>query len=71
MPEFRLRNGQWQQVELSPQHIGRAANVMTGVRSGGEPKLLKLAEKRVRDEDTNVAPEYIRIVDQWHPYCNR
>jgi hypothetical protein len=67
--EFRLKNGQWQQGELSSQWIGRVANVMTGVRSGGEPKLLTLPEKKVRDFDPAIAPEYQKIVDKWTTGC--
>lgn len=67
--EFRLRNGRWEKVPLSPQLIGRESNVMTGVRSGGEPKLLTLAEKRVRNAEPKIAPKYRKIVDRWTTGC--
>jgi hypothetical protein len=67
--EFRLRSGQWQQVELSPQLIGREANVMTGVRSGSEPKLLTISAKSSRNTDPAISPEYLRIVDRWTTGC--
>jgi len=66
--EFRVRNGQWQRVELAPQWIGHAANVFTGVRSSGEPSHLTLAQKRERDSP-RVAPEYRSIVDRWSTGC--
>lgn len=67
--EFRLKNGQWQQGELSPQWIGRVANVMTGVRSGGEPKLLTLPVKQVRNMEPKIAPKYRKVIDDWTTGC--
>lgn len=63
--EFRLRNGQWQRVDLSPQHIGREANVLTGIRSKNELPSHSLATKRARMGDPRVAPRFIKITDEW------
>ncbi len=66
--EFRIRNGQWQKVELSDQWFGRAANVFSDIRSGGEPEHLRLADKKARADD-RVAPEYRTIVNNWSTAC--
>ena len=52
--EYRLKNGQWTQVQLSPSAIRLKANMATGVRSGGEPPLLSLVEKERRSTDIRV-----------------
>jgi hypothetical protein len=67
--EFRVRNGQWQSVELGQQWIGRATNVFTGIRSSGEPDYLTLALKKKRDADDRIAPMYRSIVGQWSTGC--
>ena len=67
--EFRVRNGQWQRVDLSSQWLGREANVFTGMKSSGEPKLLTLAEKKRRNSDPAIAREYLKIVDHWSTGC--
>jgi hypothetical protein len=67
--EFRMHDGQWRKMPLEPKLVGREANVMTGVRSGGEPKLLTLAEKRVRNAEQKIAPEYRKIAADWTTGC--
>ena len=67
--EFRVRNGQWQRVDLSNKWIGRAANVLTSISSKGEPALLPLAEKNSRNFEPGVDPSFKRIVDSWHTTC--
>ncbi len=67
--EYRLKNGAWQQVALSPSLIGRDANMETGVRSGGEPPLLDLNAKRERMVDGRIAKEYKKIVSEWTTGC--
>ena len=67
--EYRLKNGAWQQVALSPSLIGREANMETGVRSGGEPPLLDLNAKRERMVDGRIAKEYKKIVAEWTTGC--
>lgn len=62
--EFRLRNGQWQRMDLSPQHIGREANVLTGIRSKDELPSHTLTTKHVRMSDPRVVPEYTKIVGE-------
>jgi hypothetical protein len=68
--EFQLKNGQWQQGDLSPQWTGRVANVMTGIRSGGEPALLALPEKQIRNMEPKIAPKYRKVVDEWTTGCH-
>jgi hypothetical protein len=67
--EFRVRNGQWRRVDLSPQWIGRDANIFTGVSSGGEPNLLTLSEKKRRNGNPAIARKYLKIVDHWTTGC--
>lgn len=63
--EFRLRNGQWQRVDLSPQHIGREANVLTDIMSKDELPSHTLSTKHARMSDLHIAPKYTKIVDDW------
>lgn len=63
--EFRLRNGQWQQADLSPQHIGRVANVLTTIKSKDELPSHTLSTKHARMSDLHIAPKYSKIVDDW------
>jgi len=66
--EYRAgEGGQWAVVPLEIELIGRRPNLLTGVRSGGEPSLLTLEAKRQRD--TGAADEYRRIVDVWRTNC--
>lgn len=67
--EFRVRNGQWQRVELSEQWIGRSANVLTDISSGGEPDHIGLPMKQERMSDPRTASEYRLIVDRWTTGC--
>jgi len=67
--EHRVRNGQWQQVELNRNLIGRAVNMETGPRSGGEPSLLTIQEKNERIKDPRIAPKYKHIIDNWKTFC--
>jgi hypothetical protein len=67
--EFRVRNGQWQRVDLSSQWLGRDANVFTGMKLSGEPKLLAIAEKKRRDSNPAISREYVKIVDHWSSGC--
>lgn len=66
--EFRVRDGQWQKVELSDQWFGRAANVFTRIRSSGEPSRITLTDKKQRASGT-AAPEYRSIVSNWRTAC--
>lgn len=67
--EFRMRDGNWQRVDFSNKWIGRPANVLTDLNSGGEPKLVGLAAKQTRMSDRRIAPEYRGIVENWTTGC--
>lgn len=67
--EYRVRNGQWQKVELSPSVMGLMANMLTGIRSGGEPPLIDMTAKRNRMSDTRIAKEYSQVVSTWSTGC--
>ena len=66
--EFRFKNGQWVQQVLSEKFIGREGNMLTTVRSSGEPNHT-LASKRILNGNTKIAPKYLRIVPQWETAC--
>lgn len=66
--EYRVgEGGQWAVVPLEPELFGRRPNLLTGVRSGGEPSLLTQEAKKQRD--TNAADKYRRVVDRWVTNC--
>jgi hypothetical protein len=60
--EFRLRNGQWQQVDLSPQHIGRPANILTRISNKAELAHHTINTKMERMSAQGISPEYAKIV---------
>jgi hypothetical protein len=67
--EFHVFDGQWSRAELSGQWLGRDANVFTGMKSSGEPKLLTLTEKKQRDSDPAISRRFIKIIDRWTTSC--
>lgn len=67
--EYRVRDGVWQRMPLSPEVMGRTANMLTDIRSGGEPPLVNLREKRARMADPAIAPEYRSVVARWNTTC--
>lgn len=67
--EYRVRAGAWQRVPLSPELIGRQANVATDISSKGEPPLLTLHQKRARMANPRIAPQYRAIVSRWTTTC--
>ena len=66
--EFRYRRGQWVQQSLSEKLIGREANMLTSIHSGGEANHT-LATKRAAISDQKIAPTYLRIVGEWQTNC--
>lgn len=64
---YRTNGARWEQVPLSLELYGRKANLLTGPRSGGEPKRVTIEEKNLRDE--HVSEEYKQIVSSWHTAC--
>ena len=67
--EYRLKNGAWQQVALSPSVIGLISNMVTDISSGGEPPLIQIAAKRERMATAGSAKEYTKIVSKWSTGC--
>ena len=67
--EYRLKIGVWQKVELSTSVIGMKANMLTGIRSGGEPPLIDMTSKRQRMSDPRIAKKYSQIVSTWSTGC--
>lgn len=61
--EFRVKNGQWHQVALSPDLIGRATNIYVHMRSTGEFWLVNVELKALKYND--AAPKYKNIVNNW------
>ena len=66
--EYRLENKLWVQQPLSPQFIGRPANMLTSIRSSGEPDHT-IASKTSADSDTRIAPEFRTVVGKWSTGC--
>jgi hypothetical protein len=64
---YRTKGGRWEQVPLSPELFGRKANLLTGARSGGEPKRVTIEAKKLRDE--HAGKEYKEIVSSWYTAC--
>lgn len=67
--EFRLRNGQWQQVELTRALIGRKANVLVRIRNSTELARHTIATKAERNDDPRIEPSYTSIVGKWSTAC--
>jgi hypothetical protein len=65
--EYRTRNGQWEQVPLSPSLFGRKANLLAGIRSGGEPKTVTVEEKTEREK--RASEKYRKVLDTWRTAC--
>jgi hypothetical protein len=66
--EFRVRDGHWVQGKLTAALIGREGNMLTSIRSSGEPDHT-LASKAAVMSEPKIAPEYKRIVDKWRTTC--
>lgn len=67
--EYRFRGGVWQQVGLSASVIGLKANMLTAIRSGGEPSLIDIAAKRERMADPRITKKFTRVVQAWSTSC--
>lgn len=66
--EYRVANdGQWRIVPLDAALIGRKANMLTGVSSGGEPPLVTRKDKAERDSE--AAKKYQEVVGSWQSNC--
>lgn len=66
--EYRVANsGQWRVVPLDAALIGRKTNLLTGVRSGGEPPMLTLKDKAGRG--LRAGEKYRNIVGHWQSNC--
>ena len=66
--EYRINDGQWAAQALSPNLTGRSANMLTNIRSGGEPNHT-IATKAAVMSDPMIAREYKEIVDKWSTGC--
>ncbi len=66
--EYRLKRGAWVQQTLSAALIGRKGNMLTDIRSSGEPNHT-LASKAERMADGRIAPKYRKVVDKWTTGC--
>jgi hypothetical protein len=64
---YRTNGGRWEQIPLNPELYGRKANLLTGPRSGGEPKRVTIEEKRLRSSGT--AEKYKKVLDTWSTAC--
>lgn len=64
--EWRYRAGQWQRVELSSAHVGRTANMLTSIRSAGEPDHTLVTKEAIMS-DRRIEPKLRRVFDGWVP----
>lgn len=66
--EYRFKGGRWVQQALSPQWIGRPANMYTGMGPKGVED--RTAEQNTsRLNDPMVLPKYKAITDKWEHGC--
>lgn len=66
--EYRVKSGKWTAVPLSPSLIGKSANMLTSIRSGGEPDHT-LSSKGAIMSNPRISPEYTKIVEKWSTGC--
>ncbi len=66
--EFRFRDGRWVQGPLTAALIGREGNMLTSIRSSGEPNHT-LASKEAVMSEPKIDPSYKRVVDNWRTGC--
>jgi hypothetical protein len=66
--EFRFKDGKWTQGPLTPSLIGREGNMLTSIRSKGEPNHT-LQSKEDAMSDVRISPTYKRIVSSWRTSC--
>jgi len=66
--EYRLRDGQWVSQPLSVGLIGKPANMLTTIRSGGEPDHT-IATKAAIESDPAIGTSYRKIVANWATSC--
>lgn len=64
---YRTNGGRWEQVPLSTELYGRKANLLTGPRSGGEPKRVTIEEKTLRGE--HAGKKFKKVLSSWHTAC--
>lgn len=65
--QYRVNNGRWEQIALRPSLVGKRANLLTGVRSGGEPRRVTLDEKLRRGDKSDET--FKKIAGVWHSNC--
>ncbi len=68
--EFKAEGSHWARVEFSQKRVGLEFNVMTSVRFYGETSPVTLAYKNQRMSDLQIAPKYVRVVDDWVNNCS-
>lgn len=62
--EYRVaEKGEWRVVPLESELYGRKANMLTGVRSGGEPSLVTVPDKTKRGR--GAGESFRKIVSHW------
>lgn len=66
--EYRVVNGQWVQQALTSSLIGRQANMLTSIRSSGEPDHT-IASKTASDSDLTIDKSFKSIVGDWSTGC--
>lgn len=66
--EFRFSNGQWVQQPLSAKLIGREGNMLTAIRSSGEPDHTVASKQAVMNGGAS-AREYRQVVATWETNC--
>jgi hypothetical protein len=67
--EYRLKNGAWQQVLLSPSSIGLKGNMVVDISSGGEPPVIDIATKRQRMATAGSVKKFNSVISEWFTTC--
>lgn len=65
--QYNTREGTWEKAPLDERLFDHKANLMTGIRSGGEPSFVTLAEKNERGKCSGA--EYRSIIRTWQTGC--
>lgn len=66
--QFRLQNGQWIQQPLGEEFIGRQSNLLTDIRSSGEPDH-SIASKEAVMSNGKIVTSYVKVVAKWQTNC--
>lgn len=67
--EYRFRQSKWQRRQLSPEFIGRAANLYIADRPPPQMHLTESGKQSEIKSRSGTGKKYLKIVDQWSTGC--